>query len=60
MASYSQLRTCINPHDGRAIQYFDPTGPIPNSRHSSAARVASTIGSLIVCKRLPFSTLLIL
>ena len=26
MASYSQLRTCINPHDGRAIQYFDPAG----------------------------------
>ena len=26
MASYLQLRTCINPHDGRAIQYFDPAG----------------------------------
>jgi hypothetical protein len=23
MGYYKQLRRCINPHDGRAIQYFD-------------------------------------
>jgi len=26
MAYYTQLGRCINPHDGRAIQLFDPAG----------------------------------
>ena len=24
MVHYTQLRRCINPHDGQAIKYFDP------------------------------------
>jgi len=26
MDDYTHLRRCINPHDGQAIQYFDPAG----------------------------------